>query len=430
MMHLPFNIGTPTFLSFLTLLAMWIFCDVSVAGDPSDGSWLQWRGPTRNGTVEAPSWPSSLSGDSLQRLWRVELGPSYSGPIVTNDRVFVTETVGKKSESVRALDRRSGAEIWKVSWPGALSVPFFAKANGDWIRSTPACDGERLYVAGMRDVLVCLMTDTGEELWRQDLTALPGGTIESFGFVCSPLIDGDGVIVQTGAGIVRLNKLTGEIQWRTEPDGQGMTGGAFSSPVTATLDGQEQLVVQTRQQLQGRDLRSGELLWSKDIPAFRGMNILTPTVIGNRVFTSSYGGASFMIDVQHGPDGWTTVLLWKNKAEGYMSSPVVSDGHIYLHLRNQRVTCLDAETGEEEWRSKPFGKYWSMLLNDEQILALDEKGELILMKATPDEFMLIDRRTISSDPTWAHLSIADGNIYIRELNAIAAYEWADRVTSE
>ena len=104
----------------------------------------------------------------LERLWRVELGPSYSGPIVYGPRVFVTETEDKRREVVRAFDRDSGAELWRTAWDGAMSVPFFAKANGDWIRSTPACDGEALFVGGMRDVLVCLEVETGAVKWRVD----------------------------------------------------------------------------------------------------------------------------------------------------------------------------------------------------------------------------------------------------------------------
>ena len=41
-------------------------------------------------------------------------------------------------------------------------------SNGDWVRSTPALDGDRLYVAGMRDVLVCLDARDGKEVWRKD----------------------------------------------------------------------------------------------------------------------------------------------------------------------------------------------------------------------------------------------------------------------
>ncbi len=131
-------------------------------------------------------------------MWRAELGPSYSGPIVSGDRVFTTETKDKKLEVVTAFDRITGRQIWRVQWEGAMTVPFFAKSNGDWIRSTPALDGDRLYVAGMRDVLVCLDAGNGNEVWRKDLAKELGTPLPDFGFVCSPLVDGEAVYVQAG----------------------------------------------------------------------------------------------------------------------------------------------------------------------------------------------------------------------------------------
>src|SRR5262245_19793209 len=78
-------------------------------------TWPQWRGPTRDGHVTGPAWPADLKG--LKRLWRVELGPSYSGPVVVADRVFVAETHDWKDEIVRALDRKTGKELWRARWP-------------------------------------------------------------------------------------------------------------------------------------------------------------------------------------------------------------------------------------------------------------------------------------------------------------------------
>ena len=76
--------------------------------------WPQWRGPNRDGSSPGPAFPDKLS--SLKQIWRVELGPSYSGPIVLADRVIVTETPDEKTEAVRALDRDTGKELWKVQW--------------------------------------------------------------------------------------------------------------------------------------------------------------------------------------------------------------------------------------------------------------------------------------------------------------------------
>ena len=114
---------------------------------------------------------------------------------------------------------------------------------------------------------------------------------------------------------------------------------------------------------------------------------------------------------------------WTNRKAAYMSSPVVIDGHIYMHLQNQRFTCVDAATGETKWTTSPFGKYWSMVTQGSKILALDERGELLLINATPEKFDLLDKKKVSQQPTWAHLAVADDMIFIRELKAQAVYKW-------
>jgi outer membrane protein assembly factor BamB len=116
-------------------------------------------------------------------------------------------------------------------------------------------------------------------------------------------------------------------------------------------------------------------------------------------------------------------VTWENKTQGYMSSPVVIGSHAYLHLRNQRFTCIDLATGKETWTTKPYGQYWSIVAQGDRILALDERGELLLIRANPEKFELLDSRKISEASTWAHLAVCGEEIFIRELNAIAAYRW-------
>lgn len=147
------------------------------------------------------------------------------------------------------------------------------------------------------------------------------------------------------------------------------------------LAGHRQLLVQTRQELTGIDPLSGEQLWSVAIPAFRGMNILKPLIVGDGVFTCSYGGGAFLHTIRRNSDGWQVNQVWTSKTEGYMSSPVLIGDDIYIHLKNQRFACIDPATGLEMWRSKPFGKYWSMAVNGSQILALDQRGEMLVVES-------------------------------------------------
>ena len=393
----------------------------------AEENWLQWRGLNRDGVITGANWPADLSEKSLRKVWNVELGPGYSGPLITRDRVFVTETRDETDEAVRALDRKTGKEIWSASWTGSMTVPFFAAANGSWIRSTPTLDGDDLFVAGMRDVLICFDAATGKERWRVDFVRKLDAKLPTFGCVCSPLVDGEHVYIQAGGGFVKLNRANGSIVWKTLDDGGGMYGSAFSSPVISELAGHRQAVVQSRTKLAGVDLQTGGVLWSTEIEAFRGMNILTPTIVGNRVFTSSYGGGSYFFEISFTPDnGFQVNQLWRNKVQGYMSSPVVIDGHIYLHLRNQRFVCINLASGKETWISQPFGKYWSMITNGTQILALDERGELLLIEASPKELQIVARQKISNQPTWAHLAVADNHLVVRDLGAVRVLRFDQR----
>jgi len=397
---------------------------VRVAYSPSQTveDWNQWRGPTRTGVITSEPWPDSLNETSLKQLWSIPLEPSYSGPIVTENLVFTTETKGKKYEVASAYDLKTGSQVWSTQWEGSMQVPFFAKANGDWIRATPTLDSGRLYVGGMKDVLVCLDAATGDTLWKFDFPKELNSPVPSFGFVCSPLIVGDYLYVQAGAGFCKLEKLTGKLIWRSIQDGGGMYGSAFSSPIIATLCGVEQAVIQSREKLHGVDLQTGDELWSQEIPTFRGMNIQTPIVFDNKIFVSTYGGTTQVIEVLKNENGFALKQLWSLPAQGYMNTPVLIDGHIYIHLRNQRFACFDLQTGKETWRSKPMGKYASMVANGDKIIALDERGDLLLIRANPKEFELLSSRKVGDD-SWAHVAIRGGKVVVRNLKEMVVFDW-------
>ncbi|MEI6686535.1 MAG: PQQ-binding-like beta-propeller repeat protein, partial [Planctomycetota bacterium] len=256
------------FLPAIALGSLFLFVSFGFTGEPN--LWNQWRGPNRDGFHLGNSFPSSLAKESLQLSWKANLGPSYSGPVVSDQYVFTTETKNKESEVVHAYDRKTGKEIWATEWKGAMSVPFFAGSNGSWIRATPAFDGECLYVAGIKDVLVCLNAMDGKEKWRIDFVEQFKTPVPSFGFVSSPLIDGDAIYVQAGASVFKLNKKNGTVIWRSFKDSGGMNGSAFASPLMTTLCGQKQILIQSREKLAGLNPENGDVLWSKLVTNFRG----------------------------------------------------------------------------------------------------------------------------------------------------------------
>jgi outer membrane protein assembly factor BamB len=394
----------------------------------SEGSesaaWPGWRGPERTAYVTSRSWPSKLDSDHLKLQWDVPLDRSYSGPVVVGDLVMTTESRNKKEECVIGLDRSTGQKRWEAKWEGAMIVPFFAASNGSWIRSTPVTDGSRLFAGGMCDYFVCLDVATGRLIYAIDFKERFGSPMPAFGQVCSPLLDRGRIYIQSGGGLLCLDADSGDTLWRTMVEADAMMGSAFSSPIIATLHNRRQLIVQTRSELCGVELADGEPIWRKKVETFRGMNILTPTIWNDCVFTSSYGGKSQLVEFEPSrSELWKASDRWTSKAEAYMSSPILIDDHLYVHLRNQRLVCLNCTTGEERWRSRPYGKYWSMVTNGKQILALDEQGKLLLINAKPDAFELVDERVVSKNECWAHLAIVDQQVFVRHLLGLSVFQW-------
>ncbi|MCH2600733.1 MAG: PQQ-like beta-propeller repeat protein [Pirellulales bacterium] len=396
------------------ILALVLSLPSSVKSQEKD--WNQWRGPKRDGSIQA-ALPDNL--DDINKVWEVALSPSYSGPVTSEGFVFTTATLEKKYEAVYCYSKATGDLIWTTKWDGAMSVPFFAAANGSWIRSTPLIADGKIFVAGMRDVLTCLRIEDGKVLWQKDFVKELKTPLPSFGFVCSPIYMDGKVVVQAGGGIIQLEANTGDILWHSAKDKGGMYGSAFSSPTIEMINEKPQLVAQTRAELVGLSWEDGAKLWGVQIPAFRGMNILTPVRYKNSFFTSSYGGGSFRYDLSG--EKINAEHTWNNTIQAYMSSPIVLGDHVYMHLRNQRLICLDLNDGKTAWTSQPFGKYWSMISDGKKILGLDQKGVLYLVDGTPDSFQVLSQKKVSNSETWAHLAISGEYLYVRSLDKLICF---------
>jgi outer membrane protein assembly factor BamB len=405
--------------SIATLAIVFEIHIAALTATVDDATWSQWRGPSRDG-VWPGELPSSLS--TLEVVWEKLLQPSYSGPVTDGKLVYTTETVDKSFERMTAYDIKTGDSAWSVQWDGAITVPPYAMANGSWIKSTPALAEDSLVVLGMRDEVVCLDPATGEIRWKADLAERFNARRPPFGGVCSPLIDDGAVYVMAGGATVKLSLVDGSTTWKTLAD-EGDDDDALSSPIIGMIEGKRQLVVQTRTQLCGVDLADGSLLWSTRIEAYRNMNILTPTVIGNRVFTAARRGRSQCFQVAREDGGWSCKEIWNQKTQAYMSSPIVDGETIFMHASSERLQALDAATGEILWTGRPMGKYQSLVRNDKILLVLNNEGELLAVEPNREELTIVDKRKVADD-SWAYLGVLDGGLIVRDLNALKVYRYA------
>ena len=401
---------------FITVILLITF--LTSLGRTESPQWNQWRGPERSGF-----WSGSLPEDltKLQLAWETALDVSYSGPVTDGEVVYTTETVDETFERVTAFDLISGKVRWTQQWEGAIKVPGYAMANGSWIKSTPALAEDSIVILGMRDEVVCLEPDDGEIRWKVDLAEKFGARRPPFGGVCSPIIDDGAVYVMAGGATVKLSLADGSTIWKTLDD-EGDEDDALSSPVIRTIDGLRQLVVQTRPRLCGVDLDSGAVLWSNRIEAYRNSNVLTPTVVGDYVYTAATRGKSQCFKVTKDGPQWKSDEVWNQRTQAYMSSPVTDGETIFVHSSNGRLTALDFATGDVLWTGTPMGKYQSLVRNEDLILALTNEGELMSVAPVRDELKITSRRKVADD-SWAYLGVFDGGLLIRDLKALKVYRY-------
>lgn len=399
----------------------------SWAQDSGGGSaeWTQWRGPNRDGQFHGAAWPDDLSTETLKQVWRVELPPSFGGPLVAGDRVFVVDSEDEKYEVARALDRETGKPLWGARWEASIEVPAIGRGQGNWIKATPAYDGETLYVTGMEDVLVALDGETGEVRWRVDFKEHYGTEQPEYGNPSSPLVYKDWVYVMAAGRLNRVKKSTGEVDWNGFDTGNAAELTPFSSPIIATLAGREQLVMLMPKALAAIDPDTCETLWEIPVETSIGAAYPTPVIYKDGVFLSLYGRGTTMFGVTRDEEGTFSVApRWQNKAKGYMSTPVVVDGHAYVQLTNRRVVCINLDTGEDAWgTSERFGIYWGMTANSDRILALDGDGLLRLIRADKESLEVLDMRQMSEVKAWAPMAFSGDEVYIQDIEGLTKYVW-------
>src|SRR5262249_38696967 len=114
------------------------------------------------------------------------------------------------------------------------------------------------------------------------------------------------------------------------------------------------------------------------------------------------------------------VDVWTNKKlRLLMATPLVRDGHAYALEREHGLTCVELNSGKIKWQDYKisYDKHnphaamvWT---GDGRALFLNEKGELIVAKLSPEKHEELGRVKIF-EGTWAHPAFARGRIVMRD----------------
>ena len=402
---------------------------VAVLGWPraQAADWPRFRGADGNAASAEGDLPEKWS-ETEGVVWKTPLpGAGSSSPIVWGDRIFLTCYRGygvsqrepgemKKLERlVVALDRQTGKIVWEKAVSAKQPEDEFQGyiADHGYATSTPATDGERVYVFfGKSGVLAFDME--GNPLWQADVGN--GSAQMGWGSGASLLLTGDNVIVNAAAedkALVALDKKTGKQKWKTPADN---FAGCWGTPLLIDLPGgKQEIVLSVPYEIWGFHPETGALNWYCDGITERG--ICTSVVTKDGVVYAVGGRTGGAVAVRAGgkDDVNKTHLLWRSQVGVYVSSPVIVGDHLYF--ANDFAHCLSLKNGETVYKERlpRSGQVYASLTAGDGKLYCTTRTSGTLVLATGPKYKMLASNKLSDDKDFFNASpvIHNGQLLLR-----------------
>lgn len=379
--------------------------------------WPQFLGPQRTGVSAETGLTATLPESGPVVVWRQPLGVGMSGMTVHSGLVC-TLFQDVRQQYVIALDEQTGAEKWKTAVADALTNPM-----GNGPRATPAVVDGAVYAYTGDGTLVALKAETGELQWSvktvRDLQAKQA----DYGMASSPLVVDEHVVVHVGAqqGTVAAYRCdSGDLVWAT-----GRQKAGYSSPVLMDIAGVPQIISFVGASLMGISPTDGRELWSYSFPTAYDCNIAVPVQLSDSVLLISAGEdqGSAALELIRSDDDWSVKENWSSFGGGSVlrsewQTPVLHGDYLF-GLDNlgsagpiTSLVCVNANTGEQLWKERRFGKS-NLTLADGKLFLSTMDGELVIVTATEQGFTETARSEVLGMTRQAPV-IANGRLYLRD----------------
>jgi outer membrane protein assembly factor BamB len=396
--------------------------------------WPQWRGPHRDGHAPAgQKFPASLN-EEPQVIWRLPAGPGLSSPVIAGGKVLAFDAQDGY-ETLRLLDARDGRELWRA----AVDRPFSDSQGPTGPRGTPLIDGDRVYAVSCRGELQCRALADGKLIWRTGFLANWSATFigekgsppgaARHGDNGSPVIHGDLLIANAGgtngAGVIALDKRTGDLRWQSQND-----MAAYAAAVVASVAGREQVISLTADGGLGLAVADGRFLGRFPMKTAFARHVGAPVVFGDLVVLGSHQAGLFGLKITHDGDRQEAQPAWTSKEAAInISCPVRVGGQHYGLGPARDVFCLDLADGRVRWRHTglamgPADKAWASLLAvGDRLLGRSDTGTLVLFAAKPEAYEEFGQQQVCGS-NWCHPAYADGRLYLRDAKQWGCLELA------
>ncbi len=402
--------------------------------------WPEFRGENRDGVWRTDGLVENFEGmpNPLPRKWSAPVGAGYGGPTVAGGGVYVMDrkiSNSEEAERVVCVDRVSGESKWTHSYP----CKYEGIGYGYGPRTSVTIAGGKAYALGMMGHLHCLDAESGEVVWAMNLAEEYQIDMPIWGLASSPLVESGTLVVQVsapadGATMVGLDPTTGKEKWRALSD-----KGSYVSPVVIDQAGKRVTIVWTGERIAGFDATSGSIYWEVSTkPNKMPINVPGPAFNADhtKMFLAVFYDGSRLIELgQYAP---TAKELWhrqginerKTDALHCMISPPFFVGDMIYGIDSYgQIRCLDPKNGDRVWEDTTAlpQERWSTgfsVQNGEKTWIVNERGEILITKFTPEGFQEIDRTQIIPPTTplkqrregtvlWSHPAFAGTEVFVR-----------------
>ncbi|HVX59607.1 MAG TPA: PQQ-binding-like beta-propeller repeat protein [Pirellulales bacterium] len=411
-------------------------------------SWPRWRGPGGQGIAGPTRLPEAWPDEDVAPFWRAELGTGWSSPVVAQGKVVITDRQ-EKQERTLAFEADTGKLLWERSHSVDFNPHEVGLRHGNGPKSTPLIDHGRVYSLGIAGWLECLDLKSGEVLWQINLPErfgthqrLPGGRayvngvenvivpigagegapVPLFGYTGSPTLFEDLLVLsvggERGGTIMAFRAATGEVAWQALDENV-----SYSSPIVASVAGRPQVVVMTGPHVVGIDPHDGRVLWRHPFQIQYDESIGTPVAAGNFVIVTATGRPLTALRITAAGDACNATVAWENDdLTSYLSSMVIYDGHVYGMNDGGEFACISLTEGKTVWIDGNHGYYCTPVLADSRLLGLNERGDLLVVAASPAGYRELGQSRLADDATWTSPAVTGSRIYIRSKQGLRAFD--------
>ena len=383
-------------------------------------NWPRYRGADGSGVSEAKGFPTSWSQGDYE--WVVELpGEGHSSPVIWDQDLFVTTATDEgRVRYLLCLDAATG----KIKWSRAAGFNTNPKhAKNSFASSSPATDGERVYVAFADEERFGLVAYDleGNLVWRNWL----GPFLSRHGQGTSPIVFEDLVIIpndQDGpSSIVAYDRRDGRLVWSSL---RSAREASYATPLVLELPGKKpQLIcLSGATGLSSLDPWSGGLNWSTaELPK---RTVASPTYASGLVYAICGEGGKGVRMIGVDPSGsgaieTTHVKFRRDKDIPYVPAVVGVNDSVFLWTDNGVVICLDPKTQKTRWQERIGGNFsGSPICVDGKLYCIEESGKVIVVDAGT-EFRLLGENPIG-DPSYSTPAVANGRLYLRSFHRLSS----------